>query len=123
MSDDYKPDKWCVLKLITPAASPNVEDSIHYRVYGSWYGGWAGSDSWRMNSGITKATLLDGFYAFDGFSGSLYYCDINQYGTSGYGGSVLAGIISRQGDAGTRIDIMPEETDFSTLDYKNERKN
>lgn len=118
MSNGYEPDKWCVLKLTTAAVLPDVEDSVHYRVFGSWYGGWAGSDSWRMNSGITKATSVDGYYAFDGSSGSMYYCGKNTYGTSGYGWSVLSGIISRQADIGIKIEVMLEETDFSVLDYK-----
>ena len=58
----YTPDKWLLIKV-------NGENP-HYRVFASWYGGYLGSDSWRMNSGITKVTENNDSYLFEGESGS-----------------------------------------------------
>lgn len=107
----YAPDKWLVIKL-------NYETGSHYRVFGSWYGGWAGSDSWRMNSGIVSVTQDDHCYYFKGTSGSVYSCYKNCYGASGYGTSVLENMIDQQRKLGTNIDILADSTDFLNLDYK-----
>ena len=101
---DYTPDKWIVVKLT------NKQDKIHYRVFACWYGGFAGSDSWKLNSGITKVNSVDDFYEFSGSSGSLYRCHKNSYGTSGYGHSVLTNLIENAVEL--TIDVMPQDTDF-----------
>ena len=108
---EYCPDKWLVIKL-------NYETGSHYRVFGSWYGGWTGSDSWRMNSGITSITQDDKAYYFKGTSGSVYTCYKNCYGASGYGTRVLEGMIDAQKDHGVNIDILADSTDFLNLEYK-----
>ena len=106
----YNPDKWVVVKLT------NKDNEIHYRVFACWYGGYLGSDSWQMNSGITKVNLVDDFYEFSGTSGSLYRCHTNVYGTSGYGHGVLMNMIENAKEL--TIELIPEETDFPTLEYK-----
>ena len=76
----YNPDKWMLVKItgIDP----------HYRVFGSWYGGYAGADEWRMNSGITQLIEEDDHYLFIGSSGSTYACHKDMYGANVYGMSV-----------------------------------
>ena len=80
---DYCPDKWVVLK-IEPKDAP-----AWYRLFGGWYGGYLGGDSWRMNSGITKIAELDTHYAVYGESGSIYKCNKGLEGLSGYMDSIL----------------------------------
>jgi hypothetical protein len=60
----------------------------HYRVFGSWYGGYAGADSWRMNSGIASMIEEDDHYLFIGSSGSTYACHKDMYGANVYGMSI-----------------------------------
>jgi hypothetical protein len=60
---DYNPDKWLVVK-ITGKDTPPI-----YKVFACWYGGYLGSDSWKLNSGITKVTEEDGYFFFEGSSG------------------------------------------------------
>ena len=49
MSDRiYTPDRWEVINIT------NSKGVSHRRILGSWYGGFAGSDSWRASSGITE---------------------------------------------------------------------
>jgi len=109
---DYHPDKWIVVK-ITGNDLPPV-----YKVFACWYGGYAGSDSWKLNSGITKATLEGFVYSFEGSSGSVYHCHIDAYGTSGYGGGVLSGMIERSAKHGITIEILPEDTNWLELNYE-----
>ena len=45
---EYRPELWCVLKI-----TPKDQKPI-YKVFGTWHGGYASSNSWRLNSGITK---------------------------------------------------------------------
>lgn len=107
--NDYRPDKWLVVKINSK--------NPHYRVFANWYGGYLGSDSWKLNSGITKATL-DGFvYSFEGSSGSVYECHKDLYGTSGYGAGVLSSMIDKADKEGYAIDVLPEDTNFLELNY------
>lgn len=83
----YTPDKWILIKI--------SGDSPHYRVFGSWYGGYLGADSWRMNSGITKCSFDGENYIFEGSSGSKYVCYKDAYGASMYGWSVIGSFEKR----------------------------
>lgn len=109
----YNPDKWVIVKIT------DKEDKTHYRVFGSWYGGYLGSDSWRMNSGINGASREDDVYSFYGNSGSEYRCHNKTYGTSGYGGGVLKQMIDQHKEADVTVTVMPEHTNWLTLDWGN----
>jgi hypothetical protein len=107
---DYRPDRWVVVKITTP------KERL-YKVFAMWSGGYAGSDSWKMNSGITRATLIDDRWEFDGYSGSVYSCHTQAYGTNGYGGNVLQNFIDQMPSQGATMEIMPGDTDWAGLDY------
>jgi hypothetical protein len=107
---DYQPDRWLVVKIVTPKQQL-------YKVFATWSGGYTGSDSWQMNSGITQATLVDDTWEFKGYSGSVYTCHKNAYGTNGYGGRVLQGFIDKMPDQGATMEVMPESTDWATVAY------
>jgi hypothetical protein len=109
---EYIPDKWVVVKITGPNSTP-----IH-KVFACWYGGWAGSDSWKLNSGITEATLEGFVYSFEGSSGSVYQCHKETYGTNFYGGGVLQGMIDNAGKRGVTIEILPEDTNFLDINYE-----
>jgi hypothetical protein len=107
---EYTPDRWLVLRIHTTK-------EILYRVFATWYGGYGGSDSWKLNSGIVRATLVDDRWEFDGSSGSVYSCHKDAYGTNGYGGSVLSNMISQAQEQGIQVEVMDGETDWSQLQY------
>lgn len=108
---DYYPDKWKMVKMT------NRENGrVHYRIFGVWYGGYAGSDSWKMNSGVTRIEQDEHGYHFHGSSGSVYYCNKNTYGTSMYGHGILSHIIKNAQDVD--IEEMPEDTDWMSLNYE-----
>jgi hypothetical protein len=109
---EYIPDKWVVVKITAKHTSP-----IH-KVFACWYGGWAGSDSWKLNSGITRAYEEGQCFMFDGSSGSTYACHKASYGTNMYGDGVLSNMITNAASAGIIIEILPEETNWLEIKYE-----
>ena len=107
---DYTPDRWLVVRITTP------KERL-YKVFATWSGGYTGSDSWKMNSGITQATLVNDHWEFAGYSGSVYLCHRDGYGTNGYGGNVLQNFIDKMPSQGATMEVMPESIDWATLDY------
>jgi hypothetical protein len=107
---DYTPDRWTVLRIHT-------SKEILYKVFASWSGGYAGGDSWKLNSGITRATFADPYWEFDGSSGSVYRCHKDAYGTNGYGQAVLNNLLSQAKEQGIQIDVLDRETDWVALNY------
>jgi ABC-type dipeptide/oligopeptide/nickel transport system permease subunit len=106
---DYYPDTWVVVKI--------GEQNL-YKVFACWYGGYAGSDSWKLNSGITKVTLFENCFQFEGSSGSVYYCGKYMYGTNGYGRDVLSNMIAHAGQKDVVMEVMPENTNWLELKYE-----
>lgn len=72
---DYSPDGWVLIKV-------NGNDP-HYRVFGSWSGGYLDGDAWRLNSGVTSVDQTESFYFFYGITGSIYRCHKDCYGRLG----------------------------------------
>ncbi len=107
---EYTPDRWCVIRI------PSPKETI-YKVFASWGGGYGGSDSWKLNSGITQAVLVEGTWEFEGSSGSVYKCRVGSYGTNNYGHGVLDSMIRDAKTAGIDIDILDEDTAWAHLDY------
>lgn len=65
-----KPDSWVIIEI-------NHHGETLHKVLAGWSGGYLDGDSWRVNSGITKIELIDGYYHFYGESGSVYQCHKN----------------------------------------------
>ena len=105
----YNPDKWVLIK---------VGDENLYKVFACWYGGYAGSDSWQLNSGVVSVTQEGNVYSFKGASGSVYECHENTYGTNMYGGSVLDNMIEKAAENNVKIEILDEKTNFMELTYE-----
>jgi len=108
-----KPDKWVVVKLLD-----KNNTSPLYKVFGTWYGGYTGSDSWKLNSGIRSIEDTETSYIFHGYSGSKYICSKNEssYGTSSYTGSVLNSIIDSVSDyKHNSIEILNYDNDWLKL--------
>ena len=104
---DYTPDRWVVVKITT-------DKEPLYKVFACWYGGYAGSNSWKMNSGIKNVEEDELYFMFNGYSGSVYRCHKNTYGTSGYGGGVLQNFIDK---ADYKIEILQADTNWKELKY------
>jgi hypothetical protein len=105
---EYQPDKFVVLKI-------TFDKGVIYKVFGSWYGGFAGRDSWKMNSGIKYVVKYEQLFDFYGYSGSCYTCHRSRYGVSGYSGSVLTQLIENAAKQGVAIEVLPEDYPFETI--------
>lgn len=65
----YYPDVWMVLRLRDNTTNETID-----KVLGGWAGGWAGTDNWRLSSGIILVKDTDYGWDFYNESGSLYVC-------------------------------------------------
>lgn len=106
---DYIPDRWMIIGIHSP-------EEIIYKVFACWYGGFAGSDSWKLNSGITAAAFKDPYWEFEGASGSVYSCHKTAYGISGYGRIALNNLLGQAAEQGIKIDVLDQETFESDWD-------
>jgi hypothetical protein len=79
----YTPDLWVI------ASINSTEHGRIDKVVGSWFGGFAGSNSWKMSSGITKVVDQGDYYDVHNASGSIYKCYKNSEGASSYTGMVI----------------------------------
>jgi len=96
------PEQWVVVEFKTP------EETV-LKVLASWYGGYLGSDEWRLNSGIKSTTKVDNYYLFESYSGSLYECHEQRYGMSNYTSSIYASMVKKfEGQDGYSIRILDE---------------
>lgn len=104
------PDKWCMIRI--------HEDD--YRIFGSWYGSYLGSDSWSLNSGVVSVESDENFYKFTGTSGTVYKCTTNlrHYGATSFGGGQLSWFLNKK-----KTRLLPKDTNFMLLDYSRIDKN
>jgi hypothetical protein len=58
-------DKFVIVKI-------EEGNNIFYKAILGWYGGYLGSDSYKVNSGISKLEEIDDYYLIHGYSGSMY---------------------------------------------------
>lgn len=81
---DYIPDGWEILLI-----NKNL-----VKVFGSWYGGWNGTDNWRLNSGTIKIEEDEHYWYAHGYSGSIYALHKEcQGGISMYNRSILSNFL------------------------------
>lgn len=69
---NYNPDTWVIVRIF----NKETGKALH-KLLAGWYGGYAGTDSWRINSGIVhieKHSENPSLYCVQGFSGSVYTC-------------------------------------------------
>lgn len=110
---DYYPDGWTLVKI--------SGQHPHYRVFGSWRGGYAQGDSWRLNSGVMTCEKEGKVYKFSGHSGSAYYCHEDGYGRLGsYNSGVLATYQEKGQGTFLTIEEMPEDILAIDWDCKDE---
>jgi hypothetical protein len=104
--NDYNPDKWMLVKV--------NGQTPHYRIFGSWYGGFAGADEWRLNSGVESVREEGNFYIFEGTSGSTYSCHKEAYGASSFGMSV---VLNYEKKSQGTMTIIHEQPDIMSIDW------
>lgn len=100
----YKPDNWVILEM-------EQDGLTFYKVCGGWSGGYLGSDSWRVNSGIVDVQENEeGYWDFVGSSGAVYRC----WKESEFTRMNNAGVVNRLVELGAKI-VSVEDIDVSDL--------
>lgn len=105
-NNTYTPDNWVIIKI--------KGDDPHYRVLAGWSGGYTTGDSWRLNSGITRAEETETHFNFYGASGSCYSCGKNGYGLRMNNARIWAQLSERHAD---KVELMSEDTDWMKQDW------
>jgi hypothetical protein len=108
---EYTPDTWVVLRII----SIKDDNAIFYRLLSGWIGGYAQSDAWRLNSGITKFEDADTHWIVHGQSGSVYRCHKNSYRWSTLTFGKYTEWQKTLGE--DNIQMMPEATDWLNVNW------
>jgi hypothetical protein len=96
----YTPDTWQVVKF-------QRGSEVNYKVFAGWYGGYGGSDSWKLSSGIVGVKQCKDRYEFTNHSGSLYVCYMARNKLSGYQHSVLNHWEKELSGTGAVVEIVP----------------
>lgn len=109
---EYQPDVWVMLSI----TSKLVPAKHVYKILAGWYGGYAKNDTWKLNSGCTSVETDGEYYVFTGSSGSRYRCHKNSYRTNYLTGSILTDF--QENSTSSTIQLMPETTNFTELDYE-----
>ena len=106
------PNRWVVVKIT------RADNEPHYKVFGSWSGGYLDGDRWKMNSGISRVEEDETNLYFHGHSGSCYQCNKKSYGiATAYSLGVLDNLKNVSVDNGVEIEVLSEDTDFLNLKY------
>ena len=101
-----QPDKWVILKI-------THKGDVIYKLLCGWYGGYCGSDEWRLSSGIFSLTKEGDYIYFTNSSGSVYKCHKDAEGTTSYTQSKYVYFKSMETDL-IKIDIM-ELKDYENI--------
>lgn len=88
MSNIYTPDNWRIIRIEYP------NQYVGHRIMCSWYGGYGGSDRWKLSSGIQSIEKYDDHYILSNRSGSKYRLFKNSEGWSGYGLAIFENLIA-----------------------------
>lgn len=94
MSDDYTPDAWAIVEI-----NSEEHGTIH-KVLCSWYGGYMGSDWWKLSSGIEDVKMENGIYVMPQWSGSVYNCHPSNERMSGLMSGVYARFVKQLEEGG-----------------------
>ena len=89
----YHPDVWVILEF----AGTAVPDT-YQRILAGWYGGFGGSDSWKLSSGVKE--IIDKGYHWEipNHSGSVYICNKNCERFSGLTGNIFNHMCQSNGE-------------------------
>ena len=106
----YSPDRWLVIKF-------DDNGDTHYRVFGTWAGGYLDAESWRLNSGIAEIQVDGNYLNFIGESGSVYRCFRGSYGIAGASNQGVLDYIIKSAEVYKNRDchVLSDETNWVEL--------
>jgi hypothetical protein len=89
---EYNPDVWVSVEI--------TENNVGIvRILAGWYGGYAGSDSWKLSSGVVKVIDTDTHWEIYNQSGSVYRCRKQAERFSGYTSSIFSTLSKQNTDS------------------------
>lgn len=103
----YKPENWVILTCTSKGTTID-------KIFSGSYGGYGGSDDWRLSSGLTDWEDKGDYIVATNLSGSVYELRKSAYGMSGYMRSMLhhwLQSIAESGDTKTYLGIREETFD------------
>lgn len=102
----HVPDTWVIVKIT------RLNETPIYKILAGWYGGFCGSNSWRLSSGITTVEADPDYPEqthYHQSSGSTYICSKHNYKFS----SMTSNMFSTWTEAGPEndfaIEVMPHD--------------
>lgn len=110
VASDLKPDAYQFI-LITPKDS----DQSIIKLFSVWVGGYSGTDSWRLNSGVKDIEICPNHVRVYGYSGSCYCIHKVQVHMSAYGSNVLSGIVEQAATVGATIEYITLEQAYKEI--------
>lgn len=87
----YHPDRWVVIEVTSG-------DLVYRKVFSGNYGGYLGSDTWKLSSAIESVKEDENGYEFLCQSGSTYKCHKQAFGMSAYMNSIYSSWAKALGD-------------------------
>lgn len=99
----YHPDRWMILEL-------SDGEQTYKKVFSGNYGGYLGSDTWKLSSAIESIKEDADSFEILCQSGSTYMCHKQAYGMSNYMSMILSGWAdeANKSDSKIRIKILEE---------------
>ena len=113
MTTTYVPNRWLLCRIT------NKEGAVHYRVFGTWSGGYLDGASWKFSSGcvpgaIPRSTVDGCIWTLPQSSGSEYVLHPHSEGIAGGWAGVLETYTERMKEAGGSI-VVVDNPDFGAL--------
>ena len=98
----YRPHIWVIVEIKSPTTEP-VQ-----KVLGSWYGGFAYGDSWKLSSGNKSISTTEEGFVIPQESGSIYICNSHEstYTTSTYTNGIYTDFEKQLKEVGGTIRIL-----------------
>lgn len=102
-------------------------DNFLIKLFASWNGGFAISEEWKLNSGVTdiiplNTTYVEYGYDVHGYSGSIYTIRSQQGSLNSYTSGIYASIIKKLSDAGVPVEEISLERAIEILAEQEDEK-
>lgn len=108
----YNPDSWVLIKFYSEDYPEGVP-----KVFAGWYGGYLGSDSWKLSSGVESVVDKGDYYEFKNCSGSIYNCHKQSQQMSGYMSDIFSGWKTEEAKSEGKIRIDIETNIVTDVTY------
>lgn len=106
---EYRPDVWVMVEI-----SGTKVPEPYRRILAGWYGGYAGSNSWKLSSGVEDMIDRGTHWEIPNTSGSVYLCGKENERFSGLTAGIYASYTAQNNEEFTMKHIpIGKEDDYS----------